>query len=534
MSSLPDSYKSYYQDPATWRALTVFASYRLFLATVLFLVFYLRLPPEFLGEADPRLYSFVSLAYFLSAFVLLILTLRHWREVQTQIRLQAVIDIIALIVIIHASGGLHTGLGSLMLVVVVAGGALMPGRLAAFIAALATLAVLLEVSYSQIAGDGVTKYSQAGILGATFFVTAWLAQWLSKKLQTSQVLAEERARDVENLAVLNQHIISQMHTGVLALDSQGNVTMLNASARQLLGIPDNNSGFNLRENVPELGEQVWLWQQHSPNAFLPFQARADLPEVQSSATQLDSGEILIYIENTSALAQQAQQLKLASLGRLTASIAHEIRNPLGAISHAGELLAEQYAADHMMTKLTSIILKHTQRVNNIIETILQMSRRKTAEPSMLVLNVWLSKFIREFSDIKQADEEDISLEISTSDIHIAMDPEQLHQVIWNLMDNAWFHANQKTKPCIKVIVEQQNKQVCLDIVDNGPGVPEDVQTHLFEPFHSARQGGTGLGLYLARELCQANGARLNYIHDELNKGFFRISFPSEWQEIVKQ
>ena len=157
MSSSLDSYKPYYQDPATWRALTVFASYRLFLATVLFLVFYLRLPPEFLGEADPRLYSVVSLSYLLSAFLLLVLTLNHWRDVQTQIRIQAVIDIIALIVIIHASGGLHTGLGSLMLVVVVAGGALMPGRLAAFIAALATLAVLLEVSYSQIAGDGVTK-----------------------------------------------------------------------------------------------------------------------------------------------------------------------------------------------------------------------------------------------------------------------------------------------------------------------------------------------------------------------------------------
>lgn len=528
MSSPLDSYKSYYQDPATWRALTVFASYRLFLSTVLFLVFYLRLPPEFLGEADPRLYSVVSLSYLFSAFLLLVLTLNRWRDVQTQIRIQAVIDIIALIVIIHASGGLHTGLGSLMLVVVVAGGALMPGRLAAFIAALATLAVLLEVSYSQIAGDGVTKYSQAGILGATFFVTAWLAQWLSKKLHNSQVLAEERARDVENLAVLNQHIISQMHTGVLALDTQGNVTMLNTSAKQLLGIGQLESGFNLREHVPELGEQVWLWQQNSPNAFLPFQARADLPEIQASATQLDSGETLIYIENTSALAQQAQQLKLASLGRLTASIAHEIRNPLGAISHAGELLAEQYAADHMMTKLTTIILKHTQRVNNIIETILQMSRKKTAEPSVFILNGWLEKFVHEFTETKQLDDDDIFLEMRSSNLQVAIDPEQLHQVVWNLMDNAWFHANREEKPYIHIRLEQSDKQILLDIIDNGPGVSESVQAHLFEPFHSARQGGTGLGLYLARELCQANRARLNYLHDKSNTGFFRISLAGEW------
>ena len=221
------------QDPATWRALTVFAGYRFFLSAVLFFVFYLKLPPEFLGWVDPRLYSTVSQIYLLIALFLLIFTIKRWGDVVKQIKLQLLIDIVALTIIIHASGGLATGLGSLLLVVVVAGGALIPGRLAAFIAAIATLAVLLEVSYSQISGDGVTKYSQAGFLGATFFVTAWLAQWLSHKMQSSQVLAEQRARDVANLAVLNQHIISRMQIGVMALDAHGIVTMFNQSARDL-------------------------------------------------------------------------------------------------------------------------------------------------------------------------------------------------------------------------------------------------------------------------------------------------------------
>lgn len=521
------------QDPATWRALIVFAGYRFFLAGVLFFVFYLKLPPEFLGETDPKLYASVSQLYLLAALVLLIFTVKHWGDVETQIKLQLVIDIVALTIIIHASGGLATGLGSLLLVVVVAGGALIPGRLAAFIAAIATLAVLLEVSYSQIAGDGITKYSQAGILGATFFVTAWLAQWLSQKMQSSQVLAEQRAKDVANLAVLNQHIISRMQIGVMALDAHGMVTMFNRSAKDLLGIDRNFPGFNLRLAVPQLAEQLWLWQHHNPQPFVAFQARSDLPEVQVSASKLDSGEILIYIENTSAMAQQAQQLKLASLGRLTASIAHEIRNPLGAISHAGELLAENQVNNPAMTKLTSIIQRHSQRVNSIIETILQMSRRKTVEPTAVVLATWLEKFIFEFSEVKMEVEDNIHLTIDSPLVKVAMDPEQLHQVMWNLLENAWQYSDEmQPTPRISVTLGRSEKEIFIDVEDNGPGVSPEAQEHLFEPFYSKRQGGTGLGLYLARELCQANGARLSFLTAELQSSRFRISFPSEWQEYI--
>lgn len=521
------------QDPATWRALTVFAGYRFFLAAVLFFVFYLQLPPAFLGAVDPKLYATVSQAYLLTALFLLIFTSKRWGDVEKQIKLQLLIDIVALTIIIHASGGLATGLGSLLLVVVVAGGALIPGRLAAFTAAIATLAMLLEVSYSQISGDGVTKYSQAGFLGATFFVTAWLAQWLSHKMQSSQVLAEQRARDVANLAVLNQHIISRMQIGVMALDAHGIVTMFNQSARDLLGIERTFPGFNLRLAVPQLAEQLWLWQHNNPRPFEAFQARSDLPEIRVSASKLDSGETLIYIENTSAMAQQAQQLKLASLGRLTASIAHEIRNPLGAISHAGELLAEKQASDPSMSKLTDIIQRHSQRVNSIIETILQMSRRKTVEPSAVVLATWLDNFVAEFSEIKAVKHNDIVLNIDSPLAKVAMDPEQLHQVMWNLLDNAWHYSDpDKAGPRVEVLLTRSEKEIYIEVSDNGAGVSQAAREHLFEPFHSKRQGGTGLGLYLARELCQANGARLSFLADELQSSRFRISFPSEWQEYI--
>ncbi len=252
------------------------------------------------------------------------------------------------------------------------------------------------------------------------------------------------------------------------------------------------------------------------------------------ADELEGGETLIYIENTSAVAQQVQQLKLASLGRLTASIAHEVRNPLGAISHAGEILAETYDVDPNIAKLTDIIQRHSAKVNGIIETILDMSRRKTVEPSVVVLAPWLEKFIVEFCEIKHIQAEKIELVVRAPLAKAYMDTEQLHQVMWNLMENAWHYCDEESdSQPIQVTLASADHELSIDVSDNGEGVSEKIQEHLFEPFHSKRAGGTGLGLYLARVFCQANGARLNYLHNENGRCCFRISIPLDWQESVQ-
>lgn len=432
-------------DSASWRALTVFSAYRLFLAAMLFFVFFLKLPPEFLGETDPKLYIITSQFYLVSAVVLMIFSSKHWGMFQSQTKIQLIIDIVVITLLIHASGGLKTGLGSLLLVVIVAAAALIPGRrITVFIAAIATLSILVHTFYSHIVGETISKYSHAGILGATFFAIALLAQSLAKKMQKSQILAEQSAQDVTKLAVLNERIISRMQTGLMVIDGVGNVTHCNQSARTLLGIRKSEDKDQLKLHVPQLVEQIWAWKQHEVSAFVPFQARADLPEVLARASELGGGEILIYIDDTSAVAQQVQQLKLASLGRLTASIAHEVRNPLGAISHAGELLAETYNNDTNIAKLTDIIQRHSAKVNGIIETILQMSRRNTVEPTVVVLAPWLEKFINEFCDIKHIPSAAIEL-INTAPLAKAyMDAEQLHQVMWNLLENAWHYSEKNT------------------------------------------------------------------------------------------
>lgn len=518
----------------SWRELTIFSAFRLFLASTLFIVFYLRLPPTFLGEANPSLYLKISLFYVLIAGLWLLLSIKKLGRYASLTRMQLVIDIVIITLLTHISGGLQTGLGTLLVVVVIAGGALIPGRISAFIAAIAALSVLLEVSYSQILGDEITKYSHAGMLGATFFATAWLAQVLSIKMKVSQLLVEQHAENAAKSASLNEHIISSMQTGVLVVDEYGVVTLSNQSARLMLGLNMASTGIKLAESVPVLFQQLILWKNQNEAVFKTVQIESDLPEIHARAAMLKNGETLIYLDNTSALAQQAQQMKLASLGRLTASIAHEVRNPLGAISHASELLAEAHNNDEASTKLTDIIQRHSARVNGIIETILEMSRRKAVEPTLVALAPWFVKFKTEFCELKHIELDDFKLIIPSSVTTVHMDAGQLYQVMWNLLENAW-HYSQPTSEVesrIQVNLYIRNNDVMIDISDNGQGVSEKMQQHLFEPFHSDRIGGTGLGLYLARQLCQANGAELSYLSDEQER-YFRIRFPLQSQEILR-
>ncbi len=523
-----------YEDATSWRSLTVFATYRFLLAAILLAAFHLELPPEFLGESSPEIYNITAQLYFLVAVGLLFITVQRFADLETQVKFQLVIDIVLITVLIHASGGLKTSLGSLLVVVVVAGSVLVPGRLSIFIAAIATLAVLSEAVYSELFSTGSTHYSSAGILGATFFATAVLTQILSRKIIESQALAEARAADIANLAMLNSHIISRMQTGVLVVDNVGNIQLSNHAARQLLALSEHPSSRVLTDNVPELGNQLRLWRRNISRPFTAFQAQNDLPQVAVNAVLLESGESVLYIENTSAVAQQAQQLKLASLGQLTASIAHEIRNPLSAINHAAELLSEGQQTEAEITKLTDIIQRHSGRVNTIIETILEMSRRKHIDPSVIVLSSWLQTLLTEYEETTSLTQHDIALDVKAPLATAYLDQEQLRQVIWNLLDNASHYATpNRDGPCIVLRISQTGDEVQLDIIDNGPGVSKEMTSVLFEPFQSDRQGGTGLGLYLARELCQANGVRLNYIFDKVGKSCFSLHMPIKQQEGLK-
>jgi len=234
------------------------------------------------------------------------------------------------------------------------------------------------------------------------------------------------------------------------------------------------------------------------------------------------------------------------LGRLSASIAHEIRNPVGAMSHAGQLLAESPAIGPEERRLTAIIRNNSERVSTIINNVLQLSRRESTHPERLQLDDWLDDFILEFTETMQIPETAIGVPQEAADLEVRFDPGHLRQVVWNLCDNARKYAvpggaglagpdaahGAAAGVEIKLGRLVANNRPFLEVTDRGPGIEPNAVDRIFEPFFTGRKGGTGLGLFIARELCQLNRAVLLYEPRDGGGSTFRVIFadPQRWEE----
>jgi len=324
-----------------------------------------------------------------------------------------------------------------------------------------------------------------------------------------------------------------MQTGIVVVDANSKIRLINESARRLLSAPSNSFATPLADISLVLHDQLHVWQESTDTQPITFRSSKTSPEIQPKFARLgnqNTAGFLIFLEDTSAMAQQAQQLKLASLGRLTASIAHEIRNPLGAISHASQLLSESPTITPEDLRLTQIIGEHTQRVNSIIENVMRLSRRDRAEPILFELRQWLDSFTDDFLRSEQIDPNDLAIDKQSDKIDVRMDPSQLHQVVWNLVRNGIRHSSKYTgspKVTLKTGLPINDKKPYLDIIDHGPGISPEQSLHIFEPFYTTESSGVGLGLYIARELCEGNQARLDYLKMSEEKGggsCFRITF----------
>jgi two-component system, NtrC family, sensor histidine kinase PilS len=246
------------------------------------------------------------------------------------------------------------------------------------------------------------------------------------------------------------------------------------------------------------------------------------------------GPTLIFLEDTSLLAERVQQSKLAALGRLSASIAHEIRNPVGAMSHAAQLLAESPNLGPDDHRLTDIIRKNSERVSTIINNVLQLSKREATKPARLLLGDWLDQFLAEFSETMQVPMEQIAVQEESGDLEVRFDPSHLRQVVWNLCDNAIKYGEPRNgfRVEIKLARLTPSYRPYLEVADRGPGIEPSVADRIFEPFFTGRKGGTGLGLFIARELCQLNRAVLLYEPRDGDGSVFRIVFsdPQRWED----
>jgi len=513
----------------TWGQLRFLNYYRLLLALLLLFLSSPTTAPTPLGSHNLNLFYSISITYL--AFSLVSVFAIRWQllEFNAQVYAHVMLDITAITLLMHASGSVGSGLGMLLIVAIAGGSLLMEGRTARLFAAIATLAVLAEQLYSKMEGAlPDASYTQAGLLGASFFATAILAHVLAKRLRESEALAESRGVDLANMAQLTEYIIQRMQTGIVVIDNNKNIRLINESATNLLGNPALSEGCTMNSLSSDLIEQLETWQQYpasEPRKFHPTEISAEIiPRFANLGCEKNSGT-LIFLEDTTAMAQQAQQLKLASLGRLTASIAHEVRNPLGAISHAGQLLAESPHLDSGDRRLTEIITEQSQRVNTIVKNIMQLSRRDRAQPEELFLRPWGEQFIHEFLNHEKISPAQIRLEIDPADLQVRFDSSQLLQILWNLCHNSIQHGagNQAPALVLRGGYSHQFYSPYLDIIDNGAGIVPDMVHNIFEPFFTTAADGTGLGLYIARELCESNQARLNYLATDAG-GHFRITF----------
>lgn len=500
-----------------WQSLRLLNSYRLFVAVVL-LVGFIAAPANLdFGHALPvGFYAAVALYVVLALTFALTLYLRR-PALGTQAHVQLYSDILLLAVAVYTSGGIASGLGVLMVVPVAGAGMLLPLRHTLLFAALASLLLLGgELARYVDLGESAGQFPQAALLGAALFVSALLAGALARRGARSAELAERRTRDVRQLSALNERIIQQMEAGILVIDPHGRIVLTNASAWQILGNPASLEGEALATVAPGLARALRDWQESGtapPGPVQPFPDHTEAAAgLQTQFTDLGELGTLLALEDAAFIEEQLQQLKLASLGRLTASIAHEVRNPLGAISHAGQLLRESPRLEHEDERFLRIILDQCERVNTIVENVLQLSRRREVSAEPLELNAWTREFAERYRHDQALADDRLRVTLYHQSTHVIMDRNHLQQIVTNLCDNALHHGiRDDERPLgIHLRVDRDGGQPILAVEDDGRAIDPELATSMFEPFHSTRHEGTGLGLFLARELCEANRARLRY------------------------
>ncbi|MFM7785310.1 MAG: sensor histidine kinase [Gammaproteobacteria bacterium] len=513
--------------------LRVYSYYRLALAALLLLMFAALRGTETGALMQRGLYLGTAVSYaVLNAIVLALVLARRRTPRPRKVFALLVLDIATLVVITHASGGINSGFAVLLMVTVGAGAVMVPGQIATLVAAVASIGVLAEALYVVVQRDQpVSGVFSAGVLGALLFASSLLVQGLAGRLARSQALAQQRAGEVLELQRVNQLIVQRMLTGILFIDAEDRIRVANGSAARLLGLPESVLGESGAELPATLAEALHTWRAQPDWVLPPIRPREDGPSVRLSFARIQApaGDgTLVFAEDFTQITQQAQQLKLASLGRLTASIAHEIRNPLGSISHAAQLLRESPELPREDRRLVEIVIGNAQRTNEVVETVLTLSRGRLPQPERTALSPWLAAFVAEYHPQTNTVTPRIEVSVEPETLEVSMDLAHLRQVMQNLCDNGLRYSLRETGQAtlaLRASVDPESGLAALDVIDRGPGVPEESVDAIFEPFFTTETSGTGLGLYLSRELCEANRVRIEYRREPQGGSCFRLVFP---------
>lgn len=514
-----------------WHSLYYFNLYRFIIGSILVIITWKFQLANF-GSYHYLLFLYTGLGYiFFSSMAMLFIKL-HYPNINWQLTIQIIGDIIFLSVMLYASGGIQSGLGDLLLVSLVGAGLINRGHLALFFASIATISVLLQETYSLLTIDSYPiQYAQAGLLSMTYFVVACLARQLAKHILVTEQLAKKHSIDLANMIQVNQLVMQDLHKGILVVDKYGNIRQRNTVAEKLLNLDSSTHQtklLKLSDYVPEIANRLTSWQGDSDSNFDLLRLNHSNALVRTRFLPIQSdfrNGVVIFLEDVERIQAQLQQSKLATLGRLTANIAHEIRNPLSAINHAAELLEEEQAKSTTNVRLLRIIRGNTQRLNKIVQDVLQLNRRNISEPEAIDIREFIERFLEEFCHTENIDMNVFTLN-SSKNYWINFDRDHLNQVLWNLCRNAWRHCHKQAGSIhIEFSTGPNENNIQLDIIDDGSGVNPQQLKQVFEPFFTTATNGTGLGLYISREMCETNHASLEYVEGSAN-GHFRITAAS--------
>ena len=514
-------------DPEDWRILRTLAVYRLALIGLLLAVHFLELGAWFFERSEPTNLFRIVTAYLPPALLLLIATYQRFPASGVQAHLAFFVDSLAIILLLYAAHGASSGLGVLLITPAVGCSLVLPLRLSLLHAALATFAVFgaefLRQSMNLIEGADLTN---AGLIGLMLFVTSLSAGAVAQRARRSEALAARFGSDLASLSRINERIIESMDTAVLVIDEERRLRLQNAASRRLLANPDID-GQPLITALPALAQSLYRWMEAPNFDPEPINLGSGGIDLLPRFTRLGHSvwaPVLVLLEDAARVREQAQQLKLAALGRLSAGIAHEIRNPLSAIRHAGQLLAESPALPEQDRRLLDMVQRHTVRIDRIVEDVLRLSRRDVAVPRNLALRSFLERCIATWAEGRPRGAQAIHIDAVPEHLHVRFDPDQLQQVLHNLWQNSFEHGaavsdeaapDEPEAPAISIRLRSgrlsPGQQPYLDIIDDGRGIPDAVREQLFEPFFTTARRGTGLGLYLSREICEYNQARLSHV-----------------------
>ena len=493
------------------------------------------------GDVNPILFSATLTVYALSAVVFFFSIRHQWLKLQTQTQLQFFIDILAISLLTYSSGGMKSGLAELMILPVTAAPLILERTLGYGLTALGALALLTQQVLIGLHGLGDTgDLTTAAMLGALMFILSIGASHGLQRLRHNESLVKQREVDIANLAELNEFIVRRLRESIMVVDAENRIRLINDSASKLLAGGSVTLQTDLAEIAPAL---LGLLNQWREAGMQPLPTTATIVSsngatlIQPHFVALSSntlGGTLIFLEDTSIVAQQVKQSKLAALGHLSASIAHEVRNPVGAMSHATQLLMESPNLDASDQRLCNIISSNSQRVSRIIDNILQLSRHETIQVQTLSLNNWVDEFATQFQQTFQLSDEELQINHPDYSVDVKVDASHLSQIVSNLLENALKYGQQAGSKWLEIHYGylHQTHRPYLEVADRGAGIPADRADHIFEPFFSLGGEGSGLGLFIARELAQCNGAMLIYEPRQGGGSIFRISFfdPKRWEK----